>query len=264
MADPEATKGGTSMSYTVGQVADFAAVTVRTLHHYDEIGLLSPNHRSRAGYRRYQEEDLARLQEILFYRELGFALDDIAIMLDDPDADHGQHLRRQCELLTGRVARLQQMLAAVEKAMEADKMGISLTPEERFEVFGDNDPRQHADEVAERWGGSDAYTQSQRRTKGYRKDDWLRIKTEATDLTNGLAAAMSRTTPADSVEAMDLAERHRQHISRWFYDCSYDIHVGLAGMYVSDPRFTANYDDVAPGLAQYMHDSILANAARQK
>src|SRR5215475_502670 len=147
------------MSYTVGQVASLAGVTVRTLHHYDEIGLLTPNHRSGTGYRWYHDEDLGRLQEILFYRELGFALDDIAIMLGDPDADHGQHLRRQHDLLTSRIGRLQEMLAAVDKAMEADKMGISLTPEERFEVFGDEEPEQYADEAQERWGDNDAYRQ---------------------------------------------------------------------------------------------------------
>ena len=152
------------MSYSVGQVAALAGVTVRTLHHYDEIGLLTPGDRSRAGYRRYGEDDLQRLQEIMFYRELGFSLDEITDLVHDPHADTDAHLRRQHELLVGRLARVRRMVEAVEKAMEAHTMGISLTPEERFEVFGDFDPAVHADEAQERWGESDAFKQSARRT----------------------------------------------------------------------------------------------------
>ena len=250
------------MSYTVGQVADLAGVTVRTLHHYDEIGLLSPGHRSAAGYRRYRDGDLERLQHILYYRELGFALDDIAVLLGDPTADHRAHLRRQHDLLSGRIGRLTDMVRAVERAMEAETMGISLTPEERFEVFGDNDPAQYADEAEQRWGDTDAYQESQRRTRSYGKADWHAIKEEAAEITEAAAAAMAAGEPADSVAAMDAVERHRQHISRWFYDCSYEMQVGLASMYISDERFTANYEKVVPGLAQYVHDAIVANAAR--
>jgi DNA-binding transcriptional MerR regulator len=145
----------------VGQVAGFAGVTVRTLHHYDDIGLLAPGERSHAGHRRYSDADLDRLQQILFYRELGFPLEEVAALLDDPDTDPRAHLRRQHELLTARIEKLQKMAAAVEHAMEARKMGINLTPEEKFEVFGDFDPDQYEDEVRERWGDTDAYRQSQ-------------------------------------------------------------------------------------------------------
>lgn len=145
------------MSYPVGQVAGFAGVTVRTLHHYDEIGLLAPSGRSHAGHRRYSDADLDRLQQILFYRELGFPLDEVAALLDDPEADPRAHLRRQHELLTARIERLQKMAAAVEHAMEARTMGINLTPEEKFEVFGDKDPEAHAEEAERRWGGTEAY-----------------------------------------------------------------------------------------------------------
>jgi DNA-binding transcriptional MerR regulator len=103
------------MSYSVGQVAELAGVTVRTLHHYGQIGLLEPQDRTSAGYRRYSEDDLDRLRHILFYRELGFSLDDIATILADPGAGSGAHLRRQRELLTDRIHRLQAMVAAVYK-----------------------------------------------------------------------------------------------------------------------------------------------------
>lgn len=251
------------MSHTVGAVARLAGVTVRTLHHYHEIGLLAPSERSEAGYRRYADADLERLQRILFYRELGFGLGDIKSVISDGGADASAHLRRQHAMLLDRIRRLERMAAAVEKALEARTMGINLTPEERFEVFGDFDPDQHTAEVEERWGDTDAYRESARRTASYTKADWERMKAESAEPVNALVAAMQAGTPAGSVEAMDAAEAHRQHISRWFYNCTYEIHAGLADMYLADPRFTATYEKVAPGLAQYLHDAIKANTARQ-
>jgi len=252
------------MDYSVGQVARYAGISVRTLHHYHEIGLLAPGGRTRAGYRRYAEDDLERLQQVLYYKELGFPLEEIATILDDPGTDAAAHLRRQHELLTRRMDRLRQMVASVERAMEAEKMGISLTPEERFEVFGDHDPAEHADEAKERWGETDAYKQSQQRAKSYRKEDWLAIRAESESITQRMAAAMAAGEPATGTAAMDVAEEHRRHIDRWFYDLGYPMHRGLAEMYLADPRFTANYENVATGLARYMHDAILANAARHE
>ncbi|MBO3749729.1 MerR family transcriptional regulator [Streptosporangiaceae bacterium NEAU-GS5] len=250
------------MSYSVGQVAAFACVTVRTLHHYDEIGLLSPGERTAAGYRRYTEPDLDRLQQILFYRELGFSLEEVAAILDDPSADPLTHLRRQHELLRQRIDRLARMAAAVEQAMEAHAMGISLTPEERFEVFGDFRPEDHEEEVRERWGDSEAFEQSRRRAASYTKQDWLKIKDEGGEILAALADAYAAGQPPYSPQAMDAAEAHRAHIGRWFYDCSPQIHRGLGDMYVADPRFAANYETVATGLAQYVRDAIHANADR--
>lgn len=250
------------MSYSVGEVARLTGITVRTLHHYDEIGLLPPGDRSAAGYRRYSESDLERLHQILGYRELGFPLEEIAAILADPDADALGHLRRQHTLLLERVERLRKMVEAIEFMMEAQQMGVRLTPEERFEVFGDFDPDQYADEAEQRWGGTDAYRQSQRRVATYTKDDWVQIQSESEQLYRRLAGAMAAGTPAGSPAAMDLAEEHRSQISRWFYDCSYQIHRGLGEMYVSDPRFTQNIDRYAPGLAAYLREAILANASR--
>src|SRR5689334_79414 len=134
----------------VGEVAALAGVTVRTLHHYDRLGLLSPTERTAAGYRRYTPADLDRLHRVLVYRELGFPLEEIATLLDDPGTDPRAHLRRQLALLRDRLERTQAMVAAVEKEMEAHTMGIQLTPEERFEVFGENDPAQYEAETEER------------------------------------------------------------------------------------------------------------------
>ena len=141
-------------------------------------------------------------------------------------------------------------------------MGIKLTAEEMLEVFGEQDPTQYADEVQERWGDTDSYRQSQQRTSSYTKDDWIRIKAEQEAAGARFATAMAAGRPADGPEAMAAAEEHRLLIDRYFYDLSREAHVGLAEMYVADPRFTKNYEDVAPGLAQYVHDAILANAAR--
>ncbi len=250
------------MSWSVGDVARFSGVTVRTLHHYDEIGLLSPGGRTASGHRRYDEADLQRLQEVLFYRELGFRLDEVAALLEQPDADPIEHLSRQHELLSQRAVRMQAMADAVARTIRARKAGIHLTPEEMFDVFGDFDPAQYADEAEERWGGTDAYRQSRARTSTYTKDDWTRLQAEAAGVNALFLAARAAGLPADSTAAMDAAEAHRQQISRNFYDCGYDIHRGLAEMYLADERFTKTYEDLAPGLAQYVHDAVLANAAR--
>lgn len=141
-------------------------------------------------------------------------------------------------------------------------MGVELDPEEMREVFGDEDPNRYADEARERWGDSEAYAESQRRTARYTTHDWQRLKAEGEDLERRFAEAMAAGRPADGAEAMDLAEEHRQQISRSYYDCGYDIHRGLAEMYVADPRFTAHYDRRAEGLARYVADAIVANADR--
>ncbi|CAM5533448.1 MULTISPECIES: MerR family transcriptional regulator [Streptomyces] len=250
------------MGYSVGQVAGFAGVTVRTLHHYDDIGLLVPGERSHAGHRRYNDADLDRLQQILFYRELGFPLEEVAALLDDPAADPREHLRRQHELLTARIEQLRKMAEAVEQAMEARTMGINLTPEERFEVFGDKDPEQYAEEAERRWGGTDSYAESQRRAATYTKEDWKRLQAEANEWSERYVALMAAGEPPTGEGAMDLAEEHRQHISGWYYECGYEMHQCLAEMYVADERFKAFYDTMRPGLAEHLRAAILANAAR--
>ncbi|MFF2141167.1 MerR family transcriptional regulator [Kitasatospora sp. NPDC058190] len=250
--------------YSVGAVAKIAKVTVRALHHYDEIGLLSPAGRTRTGYRRYVDADLDRLQQILFYRELGFPLEEIAAILDDDSVSPSEHLRRQHRLLTDRIRHLQELATAVEHAMEARRMGIQLTPEEKFEIFGEGYREEWEQEAEQRWGDTEAWAESQRRTGGYTKADWQRIQNEMTELNNRLVEAVTAGEPADGTAAMDLAEAHRQHICRNFYDCTFTIHRGLACLYVSDPRWTTTYEDLAPGLAQWLHDAILANADRSE
>jgi MerR family transcriptional regulator, thiopeptide resistance regulator len=235
--------------YTVGRVADLSGVTVRTLHHYDEVGLLSPGGRSAAGYRIYEDRDLERLQRILFYRELGFTLDEISTIVDDPHSDALGHLRRQRGLLTGRIERLSAMVDAIDYEMEARMMDIPLTPEERLEVFGEFRPEDYAEEVERRWGETEAYKESQRRVSSYTKEDWQRLKAEEEEIRARLAAALDAGLAPESEEAMSAAEAHREYISRWFYECGYE-------------RFRSNYDSQAPGLAAFIRDAARANAGR--
>ena len=111
---------------------------------------------------------------------------------------------------------------------------------------------------------TDAYRESARRTKGYTKADWQAIKAEGQAAVDAVVGAMRAGKPADSPEAMDAAEMHRAQIDRWFYPVSSEMHVGLAEMYLADPRFTETYEKIAPGLARYLHDAIKANAARSR
>jgi MerR family transcriptional regulator, thiopeptide resistance regulator len=249
--------------YSVGEVATLAAISVRTLHHYDEIGLLVPSLRTPAGYRQYDDADLDRLHRILGYRELGFPLDEIATLLTET-ADAGSHLRRQRDLLTERIARLQRMVANVDRALEAHMTGVNLTPEEIFEVFGDADPNRFAEEVEQQWGDTEAYAQSRRRTVKYGKEQWLAIGAERDANQRRLAELFGLGIATTDPAAMDAAEEHRAHIAKWFYEVPYELHRGLGQMYVADPRFTAHYDQLAPGLAQWVHEAIEANADRQQ
>jgi DNA-binding transcriptional MerR regulator len=258
VSDPTTAAG----SYSVGRVAALSGVTIRTLHHYDEIGLLSPGGRSDAGYRLYEEADLERLQRILFYRELGFTLKEISTIVDDPDTDAMGHLRRQRGLLVERLERLNAMVDAIEYEMEVRTMNIKLTPEERFEVFGEFRPEDYGEEAERRWGETDSYKESNRRVSKYEEEDWLRLKAEGEEVEARLAAAFKAGLAPDSEEAMAEAEAHRQHISRWFYECTYEIHRGLAEMYASDERFRSHHDKRAPGLASFVREAVLANAER--
>jgi len=244
----------------VGDLAKATGLTVRTLHHYDELGLLVPSGRTPSGHRRYEPADLERLQRLLFYRELGFGLDEVERLLDGSDRDPLDQLRDQHRLLVERSERLRAMADAVAAAIKAHESGVRLTPEEMFEVFADFDPTEHADEARDRWGETEAYRESARRTSTYTKDDWSRVMSEGADVERSFADAMAAGLPPTSQEATAAAERHRLHIDRSFYPCSHEMQVALAQMYLADARFTKHYEDVAPGLAQYVHDAIVANA----
>jgi len=250
------------MAYTVGDVAKLAHVSVRTLHHYDEIGLLAPSERSEAGYRLYTHEDLSNLQQVLFYKELGFGLDEIRGIMNDPAFDRREALLSQRDLVAEHLLRLEALMGLIDKTLVSLEGGTAMTKEEMFEVFGDFDPAEHEEEVQQRWGDTDAYKESSRRTKRYTKDDWARFKAESeangTVMVELFDAGVEPTDP----RAMDVADEARMIIDRWFYPCSREMQVCLGEMYVADPRFKANYDKQREGLAQWLCDAIKANAAR--
>jgi MerR family transcriptional regulator, thiopeptide resistance regulator len=241
---------------TVGQVAERFDVTVRTLHHYDEVGLLRPSRRSAAGYRLYTDDDLVRLQHVVVYRRLGFALEEIALLLDDPDADVGEHLRRQRAAVMSRLDEMHDLVTAIDRALEAEMSGMQLTPEEQRELFGEGFSEEYATEAEERWGDTDAWRQSQQRTARYTRTDWEAIKAEGDAVNAAFVAALRAGEPPTSPRTRDAAEAHRRHIHDRFYDLGPEMHRALADMYVADPRFTKTYEDLEPGLAQYVHDAI--------
>jgi MerR family transcriptional regulator, thiopeptide resistance regulator len=253
---------GEDATYTVGEVARMAGISIRALHHYDELGLLRPSGRSGAGYRLYASADLERLQQVLFYKELGFGLDEIREFMAAAADDRGAVLREQRDELAARALRLEAMLALIDKTLASLEGRTQMSDEELFEVFGDFDPSEYEDEARERWGGTAAYRESARRTKGYTKDDWERFRRESDAVVEALAALMDEGVAPDDARAMDAAERHRLQTDRWFYPCPHEMHVELGRMYVADPRFAATYDKVRPGMAQYLCDAIAANAAR--
>ena len=242
---------------TVGEVAELARVSVRTLHHYDELGLLSPSERSQAGYRPYSYEDLARLQEILIWRQLGFTLAEIASLLDDPAHDRLAALERQRELVGRELDRLTALAAAVDAAIVAHTNGTRLKETSMFEGF---DPAEYEDEARERWGHTDAYRESTRRARSYGDAEWSEIRAESETIVNELTRLMRAGEPPEGPAARAVAERHREHISRWFYPCSPQMHRGLGEMYIADERFARTYERQAEGLAAYFHDAIVANA----
>jgi MerR family transcriptional regulator, thiopeptide resistance regulator len=261
-SDQDGPAMGNERVLRVGEVARLASVSVRTLHHYDRLGLVTPSERSEADYRLYAPPDLERLQTVLFYKELGFALETIRALLADPAFDRRQALSAQRDLIAERALRLRALLRLIDTTITALDGGIQMSKEEMFEVFGDFDPADYQDEVKERWGSTDAYKESARRTARYTKEDWQRYKAESAEILDSLAALMDAgVSPADP-RAMDVAERARLQIDNWFYACSREMHSGLGQMYVADPRFSATYDRVRPGMAQYLCDAIQANLVR--
>ncbi len=238
--------------FKIGHLSALAKVSVRTLHHYDEIDLVKPSGRSAAGYRLYDTRDLERLQQVLFFRELGFGLEHIARILRDPKFDRKKALFEHRAALIEKQKNTVAMLALVDKTISTIEKGETMEPKEMFSGF--------ENEAKERWGHTDEYAESARRTRKYGKEDWLRIASEVEEISIALAKLMNEDVAATDARAMDLAERHRIHIDRWFYACSSQIHVGLGEMYVGDVRFAANYEKHAAGLAQYFRDAIIANA----
>lgn len=246
------------MAFTVGELARLTGVTVRALHHYDEIGLVCPSQRTAAGYRLYADADVLRLHQVLLFRELGLPLDEIAAAIDEAGSQ-AELLRRHREVLVTKRARLDAMLVALDTRLAAFEKGMTMKPEEVKSMFEGFDPSQYEEEAKQRWGHTDAYKESARRTKQYSKADWDRYKQEAQAVAERIAERMRTGASPTDAAVQAAVEEHRLLIDRWFYPCSVEMHKNLGKLYVDDPRFTANLDKVAPGYARFLSDAIAAS-----
>jgi DNA-binding transcriptional MerR regulator len=244
------------MSFTVGELARLSGVTVRTLHHYDELGLVVASERSSGGYRLYSVADVLRLQDVLLLRELGLPLARIAQILDDPGYRRADALRQHRQALVARRGQLDAMIAAVDASLRLEE-GHAMKPEDVKPLFDGFDPAAYAEEAEQRWGNTDAYRESARRTKKYGPAEWDAIRREADAIYARLGELMREGAPPTDPRVLAMVETHRAHIDRWFYPCSPAMHAGLAELYVSDPRFSANLDKIAPGFARFLHDAIV-------
>ena len=242
--------------HTVGDVAALTGVSVRTLHHYDELGLVVPGARSDAGYRLYSHADLERLQEVLALRALGLPLAEVAGVLDDPAHDRVAVLRTQARRLREERARLAGLLAAVEDAIAAHERGAA---QEVADMFDGQDHEALQAEAEERWGDTDAWRESQRRTRGWGDAERTGAAQWWSEHFSTFASLHAAGVPLEDPRVLAAVAAHRALINR-FYDCDAEMQRNLAAMYVADERFSATYDAHGEGLAQYVHDAVHARA----
>jgi DNA-binding transcriptional MerR regulator len=253
-----------SRTYQVKDVARFAGISVRTLHHYDSIGLLVPGARTAAGYRLYTDSDLVRLQQILIGRELGLSLEEVRRSLDDPDFDQKAALLDQRARLKDRARQTEAMIGAIDVALATLDGSLERGEMNMEDLFGGFKPSQHDEEARRRWGTSEAFVEAERRTKRYSPDDWKALQAEQAAVYDDAYSALKAGKSPSEAAVMDIAERHRMSIDRWFYPCSHGMHRGLASMYESDNRFRQSIDKHGQGLTSFLAEAIRANAARHQ
>lgn len=251
--------GLVSEDLTVGRTAELVGVSVRTLHHWDAVGLVRPSGRSWSGYRLYSGADVARIHQVLVYRELGFPLAEIGKLLDDPGVDARNHLRRQRSELVERIGHLQTMVSSVDRMLEATTSGLQLTPAEQVEIFGTDWQPQWVDEAEDRWSETPQWAQYSERAAALTPEDWMEVaattKALESDLVDAVRAGVAPGSPAANV----LAERHRALLSTYF-DCTHSMHACIARSYVEDARYADYYEPQAAGLTIWLRDTIFANA----
>ena len=237
----------------INEAAELAGVTVRTLHHYDKIGLLSPAKSAENGYRDYGEAELLRLQQIMFLKEVDFPLEEIKEMLDEPGLDRNRMMEAQLDLLLKKKQRLERIIALLEAEMRGDsKMSFNEFDMKEIEECR----KKYADEAREKWGGTEAYEESEERTKSYDEGKWQKVSGEQSEIFAEFAALAAEGVKPDSSEAMALAARWQKYISDNFYKCTDEILAGLAEMYITDERFKVNLDKAGEGTAEFMSATI--------
>lgn len=240
---------------TVKDMALLSGVTIRTLHHYDDIGLLKAN-RTASGYRIYTEKHALRLQQILLQKSFGLSLEDIASTLDNTDFDTLLNLRQQRAALVKQAENMNGMIEAIDMAINKLTNETDIDLKDIFKGF---DPSVFKDEVKERWGGTDYYRENQNKTSDYTPEDWERIKFEENAIWQSAADALrSGVAPTHKV-ALELVERYRKHIDCWFYTTSASGFAALCDIWESDPRFMNNIDKFETGLTKWMATAVRAN-----
>ena len=245
----------------INEAAELAGVTVRTLHHYDKIGLLCPVKSAENGYRYYGEAELLRLQQILFLKEMDFPLEEIKEMLDNPGLDRGRMMEAQHDLLLKKKQRLERIISLLEAEMRGEnKMSFK-----EFDMKEIEDCRKkYADEARAKWGGTEAYKESEERTKYYDEGKWQKVNGEQSEIFAEFAALAAEGVKPDSDAALALAAKWQQHISDNFYKCTDKILAGLAEMYITDERFKKNLDKAGDGTAEFMSAAIKAYVESRK
>ena len=236
------------MRMQIKEFADFTGVSVRTLHYYDEIGLMKPAQVDPfTGYRYYDEQSLLRMQEILFYRELDFSLKSIGDMLSSPDYDRHKAMESQKRLLTLKKERLERLILAIDGAVKGENM---------MSAFDNTEYENYKAEVREKWGKTQAYQEHAEKTKGYSKEKWNSLTEGVDQIMAAFAQCMKNGEAADSVQAQQLVKTLQEHITESYYTCTDQILAGLGMMYVGDDRFRQNIDRHGEGTARFICDAI--------
>jgi DNA-binding transcriptional MerR regulator len=236
-------------NYTVSQLARMAGVSVRTLHHYDQIGLLSPAARTAAGYRLYGEPELLRLQQILFFKELDLPLGEVQRILDDPGFEPVRALQDHRQVLEMQVARLAHLLNTIDKTIQRlTEEDMTMTDEELYEGFTQEQIERYKREAREMYDPA-LVEESERRVRNMSRAQWEAIKQEGDEITRAMAGLMHREP--DDPEVQALVARHHAWIEH-FYPASADVFRGLGQGYASHPDFRATYDRYRPDLADFM------------
>lgn len=240
------------MTYTVKQLSDLAGVSVATLHYYDEIELLQPSYLGENGYRYYQKKELLRLQQILFFKELDFALDQIKEMLDNPDFDAIQAFQDQKRMLNVKRERIDGLINTLNQNIQTMKGGGEMNDQQLYGSLSNDQIEQYKQEARERWG-EDKVRESEERMKNWTKEDYEKIQQDTATVLRIIVVHMDQGVEAGAVQ--EQIERYYGIINQ-YYDCNYEIFRGLGKMYVEDDRFTAFYDKYHPDLAQFMCDAM--------
>jgi len=247
------------MEYTISRLAEIAGISTRTLRYYDELGLLSPARISSNGYRIYGQEEIDRLQQILFYRELGVPLDKIKEILSSKDFDRQAALESHLSALRAKRKQLDLLIANVEKTIKAAKGEIVMSDQEKFEGFIqkmiDDNERQYGEEARAKFG-NESVDRSNAKLKGMSKEQYEELEKLTAELNETLKAAFEQGDPGSEL-AQKACELHKKWLCYFWNDYSKEAHIGLAQMYVDDPRFTAYYDKIAVGCAKFLRDAIL-------